>query len=261
MVNCPKCNAEFDPKGKWGLKKFCSRKCANSHVRTEESKRKTSESCKNNPLVIAAAERARAASALKHRIANPKIICKCLKCGEDIFTYKKTPRKYHKECWYLISGGYKRGSGRGKSGWYKGIYCDSSYELAWVLYHFDHNIQFTRNKEGFEYKIDDTSYKYYPDFIVNDTYIEIKGYHTNTVDIKSNNFPYKLKILYKSDLKEVFDYVISKYGNNFIELYETNPHNKRNNKCQICSEPAIKIYCSRRCAFLGNRRKKSPLAK
>ncbi|MEI7942893.1 MAG: hypothetical protein WCH76_06985 [Candidatus Riflemargulisbacteria bacterium] len=44
------------------------------------------------------------------------------------------------------SGGYRRKSGRGKHGWYKGIWCDSSWELAWVMYHLDHGIPFERNK-------------------------------------------------------------------------------------------------------------------
>ena len=31
-TNCPKCDIEFDEQGKWGIKKFCSRSCANSRV-------------------------------------------------------------------------------------------------------------------------------------------------------------------------------------------------------------------------------------
>lgn len=30
-------------------------------------------------------------------------------------------------------GGLRVGSGRGKKGWYKGIHCDSSWELAFVV--------------------------------------------------------------------------------------------------------------------------------
>lgn len=38
IKNCPKCGAEFDDYSKWGPKKFCSRKCANSKIITEEHK-------------------------------------------------------------------------------------------------------------------------------------------------------------------------------------------------------------------------------
>ena len=37
-------------------------------------------------------------------------------------------------------GGYRKGSGRRKKGWYKGFWCDSSWELAWVIYQIEHDI-------------------------------------------------------------------------------------------------------------------------
>lgn len=41
--------------------------------------------------------------------------------------------------------GPKRGGGRGKSGWYKGFWCDSSWELAFLIYHLEHEIPISRN--------------------------------------------------------------------------------------------------------------------
>jgi len=41
-------------------------------------------------------------------------------------------------------GGLRNGSGRSKSGYYKEIYCGSTYELCWVIYNLDHNISFSR---------------------------------------------------------------------------------------------------------------------
>src|SRR6059036_3964323 len=35
-------------------------------------------------------------------------------------------------------GGYERGSGRGKKGWYRGYSCDSTYKLVFVVYALDH---------------------------------------------------------------------------------------------------------------------------
>lgn len=49
IVICPKCNTEFDNQGKWSVKKFCSRKCSNSRVFSEESKQKKSAALKGKP--------------------------------------------------------------------------------------------------------------------------------------------------------------------------------------------------------------------
>lgn len=51
-----------------------------------------------------------------------------------------------------LSGGYREGSGRGKKGIYKGYYCDSSWELAYVIYNLEHDIKFERNTQTFEYE-------------------------------------------------------------------------------------------------------------
>ena len=63
-------------------------------------------------------------------------------------------------------GGYKPGGGRGKSGWFKGYWCDSSYELAWVIYNLDHNIKFERNTERFIYISSGITRYWIPDFIL-----------------------------------------------------------------------------------------------
>lgn len=49
IKKCPKCNNDFDSSSKWGEKKFCSRKCANSRVFSEESKKKKSIALKGRP--------------------------------------------------------------------------------------------------------------------------------------------------------------------------------------------------------------------
>lgn len=175
MINCPKCNNEFEPKGKWGLKKFCSRKCANSRTWSREDKLKKSTAAKNSELVKVSTKSAHDASLIAKKLARKITLYSwsCEYCGDNDYSKSKTPRKYHKECYLKCSGGYRKGSGFGKSGWFKGIWCDSSYELAWVIYNIDHNIQFIRNKEGFEYFKNGTSYKYYPDLkgIINVKYV------------------------------------------------------------------------------------------
>ena len=61
-----------------------------------------------------------------------------------------------------VGGGYRKGSGRGKKGRYKGYWCDSSFK-------------FERNSESFKYNFQGKDHKYYPDFKIDDTFFEIKG--------------------------------------------------------------------------------------
>lgn len=109
---------------------------------------------------------------------------------------------------------------RSKKGYYKGIWCGSSYELAYLIYCLDNNINIKRCEEYFEYQYKGSKHIYFPDFVVNGVIVEIKGYYTKLVDIKASavNKPYK--IMYKKDLKGIIDYVEDKYGKDFIKLYD-----------------------------------------
>lgn len=123
------------------------------------------------------------------------------------------------------AGGLRIRSGRGKKGWYGGYWCDSSWELAWVIYHLDHEIKFTRNWVGFEYVYNNQKHLYYPDYVINDTYYEIKGRRTyKDLDEKNkekiNQFGKKLYVLYYNEIKPYLEYTVSKYGKDFIKLYE-----------------------------------------
>lgn len=124
-----------------------------------------------------------------------------------------------------LSGGLRKGSGRGKKGWYRGYWCDSSWELAWVIYNIDNNINFERNLEGFEYTYNGKIRKYYPDFKINETYYEIKG-RRNFISMDVENqekvkqFKHNLIVLYEKDIKKYLEYVIGKYGKNYVSMYE-----------------------------------------
>lgn len=119
------------------------------------------------------------------------------------------------------NGGVRKGAGHGKHGWYKGFWCDSSWELAYVIYCLDHDIAIERNHDWFPYVFEGRQRKYYPDFKVGDEYIEIKNYDTPMVIAKIQQFPIdkKLKVLHEGDLTQVFAYVKEKYGENYTELY------------------------------------------
>ena len=106
-----------------------------------------------------------------------------------------------------------------KKGKYKNIYCDSSWELAFLLYCEDFNLDVKRCNEKFEYIYLGKKRFYIPDFIVNGVYIEIKGYVTEQWKAKLRYFPYKIEVFYKKEMQPILNYVKFKYGN-YLEFYD-----------------------------------------
>lgn len=111
---------------------------------------------------------------------------------------------------------------RGSMGYYNGIHCDSSWELAYLIYCLEHNIQIKRCNIRFNYEYNGEQHIYTPDFIINESeLIEIKGFKDKRWKEKKkccllNN----IKIINKEDIKPYIKYVKEKYGKNFIRLYE-----------------------------------------
>ena len=236
VLKCTKCGKEYkitttEHKIKIGdYKKCCSNQCSKSRGWDEEHKRKLSVINKKSEKVKIANKKI-GESLRKHKF--PKITT-CLHCGKDILDYRygdNKNRKYHKECWLKISGGIRKGSSRGKSGYYEGYWCDSSYELAFVIYCLEHNKIIERNKEGFNYIYLDKSHTYFPDFRVDGSLVEIKNYRSKLTEAKLKSVNEKIEIFYKDTKIEIFykdtmkpylDYVKNKYGKNFIKLYNSN---------------------------------------
>ena len=115
-------------------------------------------------------------------------------------------------------GGYNPGSGRGKKGWYKGFFCDSSWELAYVIWCLDHNKDIKRNNKRRKYFWNGKDRNYVPDFIVDGIITEIKGYKTEQWIAKLEANP-DVRVLYEKDLQPVLQYVTMKYGKDFTKLY------------------------------------------
>lgn len=167
-----------------------------------------------------------------------KPICKkCIICGKEFKTIKaktktcshscasklayKVSKEKHKN-WKFIRGGFREKSSRGKQGWYKNIFCNSQWELAFVIYCLDHDIKIERNKENFIYFYKNEQHLFYPDFIVNGKLVEIKNYWREINDIKINAVKQikDIDILYTKDLEYVFDYILNKYGKDKRHIYE-----------------------------------------
>lgn len=261
MKICPKCGKEHQKPGI-----YCSRQCANSHKHTEKSKQKIRESLSKTLLN-------------KGIIMESSNIIKCPVCGKEFLAkpYQKfcsisCASKSHPETARLALkkankklqennnwGGYRNGSGRAKSGYYKGIYCGSTYELVWVIYQLDHNLAFERFKGILEWN----NVKYIPDFLQNGNIIEIKGYEDKeSVDKKTkvaNHCGYNVIILREENLTKEFNWVKTHYT--FKKIYELYDDYKPKFKyiCSFCGKEFFRDkkisseikYCSRSCSGKG----------
>ncbi len=113
---------------------------------------------------------------------------------------------------------------RYKFGVYKDVYCDSGWELAFLIYCFDRNIDVKRCSESFEYynPVKHKMCRYYPDFIIEDTYYEIKGQLDKESLSKIEQFPADrtLVVIDSHQIKLFFDYCLHFYGKDFYKLYD-----------------------------------------
>ena len=120
-------------------------------------------------------------------------------------------------------GGYRKNAGRGKRGYYKGLYCMSSWELAWVVYQLEHGKTVQQCIERFEYEMNGEIHHYTPDFKIDGVYFEIKNWHRPDTDFKIRDFPKEKElILIEGKANQVFiKYTEEKYGKEFWNvLYE-----------------------------------------
>ena len=253
MKKCEMCSKGHN--GEYGSGRFCSSFCARKFS-TKNDRNKI-----NEKLRIAA----KLYCDLHPVVRKQSVTKACPVCGKIFNTYKSVDLTYcSKQCYLDDSnckfrvkpkGGYREGSGRGKCGYYNGIWCQSTYELAYVIYNIDHGIKFQRNTERFKYIKDGEEKEYLPDFLENDSLIEVKGYYTPDVDLKANSVNKKIRVLYKNDLKYAFDYIKTKYGLPLLRLYD-DYRPKFQYRCCSCGKDfssdirkkTDKVFCSRKCS-------------
>lgn len=250
---CKYCGKEYY--GSWtksGQSDFCSRECSRGYstkAKRAEINKKISDKLKGKRYVLVENKKYHTDRKYKTKPLkqSPRIIEKinCPICGkpltdDQIVGKRKTcsiecgrklsVQKLLASGHYTRNGGFRKRSVRSVYGYYKGIYCASTYELVYLIYSLDNNIPIERNTEYFEYVIDGVIKKYYPDFKINDKYIEIKNYHREEVDIKAESvlaLNKEIEILYYDDLEHMMCYIDEKYGtfhnrksNNYQTLYD-----------------------------------------
>ena len=221
---CDKCKNEYQiictdlQFKKEQFKHFCSRACANSRQHSIETKQKISQTNKNRICRIRYCEFCKNKYEFDSHVkteASKRFCSNACREASKIAKLKITSKK---------CGGYKPHGGKGKRGWYKGYWCDSSWELAWVIYNLDYGIKFERNTVGFPYQFENEMHEYHPDFKLSDGFfVEIKGWYDSKTIVKHKTFRslgYKLIVIDKDNIDLYLKYAKEKYGNDFIKVYE-----------------------------------------
>lgn len=112
-----------------------------------------------------------------------------------------------------------RRNSHGKHGYFDGIYFMSTWELAFYIFSKSHGHNIIRCSERFRYELNGKYHYYTPDFIEDDTFIEVKGWETDLDKIKYEVVD-NLKVIYYNDIKPMIDYVKKLYQvENLDELY------------------------------------------
>lgn len=240
---CLYCNSIIPYEKKNSNLNYCSRRCAAIHTQKdgghckwdEKGKQYLRELSKKNPYFNGTIQSPRRGNG-KNGLVSQRIISNkiCPTCGLSFRPKKINQICCNRKCrnkWIIHSGylkgkglgGYREKGGRGKQGWYKGYYCSSSWELAWVIYQLEHGVKFKRNTEGFEYEFNGRKYKFYPDFQMDETnnYVEVKGYLDKKNTAKISSFPYQLNVIGRKEIKPFIEYTELKYGKDYTHLYET----------------------------------------
>ena len=249
---CERCGKVMTEK--YGSGRFCSKSCANAKSHTLETRAKISTGVANynirvleDPTINVHANYpiSRHRKCKADYEACPRL---CEICNSPITYERRDSRTCSDACYRLLlskllkqrvieSGGNlnPKGPGASKYGTYKGFHCDSSWELAFVIYHLDHNITFQRNLESFAYLYKDIEHKYYPDFIVDDKYIEIKNYDSARNQAKREQFPKDktLITLFRKAMQPYLDYCVDTYGVDFYTLYDSDKPSWMNKKMEV----------------------------
>lgn len=150
-------------------------------------------------------------------------------------------KKYGKEYWNQTKESHTTHKSRY---FYNNIFFDSKPELAFYIYCKDHNLNIERNVDSFEYKVNDKTHYYFPDFKINDVYYEIKGNQfldknmswKNPYNPKDETFKFKYQcalknnvvILYEKDYKKYLNYIKETYNLNYLNQFRFQKEVTRN---------------------------------
>lgn len=212
---CEKCETNFTRSSTWGSTRFCTKACANSRARPQELRDRVGNTLKSR---YASNELQRKTPPNKGQSKLPKIECPI--CGSLCKPKRKTCSR---PCRVILSSQNalkQEKHGGGHKGRYKGTPCDSTYELAFLIWHLDHGIDIKRCESVYPYTYKDKMSSYKPDFVVEGQEIEIKGYMCNRAQAKLDQNPHVF-VVDKVAIQPYLNYVKEVYQIKHVkDLYD-----------------------------------------
>ena len=206
--------------------KFCSNSCAatmNNKTRkvnySEDALTKLRENALKNQAIIS-----------KKRVKGYAHKGKdCEICHKSFLIYWRTKNKKtcSDDCLKLLRGinNSKRDIKTfGNCGYYKGVYCASSWELAFLIYNLDLGKNIQRCDLYFSYIIEEEEKTYFPDFTIEDKIYEVKGRELDDVAFKTQavvDAGYEIELIRKKEITPIIKFLKEKYGvKDLTELYD-----------------------------------------
>lgn len=90
------------------------------------------------------------------------------------------------------------------------MFFNSTWELAFYLYHRDHGSDIQRNTKHLLYEYNGQQFKFYPDFLLDGSLVEVKGPQDPKAAAKETT---GVKFFREEELEtSIFPYVREKYG-------------------------------------------------
>ena len=228
---CPICGnqTKFYRLGK-GYLKYCSTKClANS----EETREKAKQTCLKNYGVENPYQSEEIKSKIKETNLNKYGNEHPIRLNEFQEKIKETClNKYGVS---NISQSYEINKLKKSKYFYNNIWFDSSWELAYYIYLTDNNISFIYHPNiSFKYYYNNKEHLYFPDFSINNEFIDIKGDQFFDKDILNDNIynierskarnkcieDNNIKLIRRNDIKPIIKYITDKYGSTYLKSFK-----------------------------------------
>lgn len=223
---CKTCNTPI-PYDKHKQNDFCNHSCrakTTNRTRTisESAKRHISERAKMNKSRLIESTRQRQ---LDHPPYTRIYFNTCKICKVQFVSQRTSRKTCSPSCKSQIHSinNFRQNKTRGKCGWFRGIWCASSWELAFVAYHIHLCHDIKRFDSSIPYMYMGKQKRYFPDFIVHTDLYEVKGWYDDTVDIKlqaARSAGWSIHIISKADIQPIIRQVKTWYNvKNITDLY------------------------------------------
>ena len=118
-----------------------------------------------------------------------------------------------------LAGGFREGGGRGRKGRFLGIHCDSTWELAFLITMQKAGKNVKRINAPRLYTFNGKVSKYYPDFEVDGTVFEIKGWASDRSLAKAQQHP-DVKVLGRAEIRPMLEAAQLIYGKDITVAYD-----------------------------------------